>query len=96
MRVVLILGLTAVKATQFWHNTRTKARQDNFTHKHKSTVDEATDRVCKSSTALRMTRIYDPGYRSRCHSEAVKNNVYRKGDHWVLRIRFSAPGRLAI
>ncbi|KAI1393327.1 polysaccharide lyase family 20 protein [Hypoxylon trugodes] len=77
---LLALGLTAVEATQFWHNTGTKSGWDAYTHEHKGTVDEVTDQVYKGSTALRMTQIHDSSYSGRYHSEAVKFNAYKKGD----------------
>ncbi|KAI8966683.1 polysaccharide lyase family 20 protein [Daldinia sp. FL1419] len=80
LRILFALGLTVVQATQFWHNSGTKAGWDTFTHEHKGTVDEVTDQVYKGPTALRMTQIHDASYKGRYHSEAVKYNVYRKGD----------------
>ncbi|KAI4867128.1 polysaccharide lyase family 20 protein [Hypoxylon rubiginosum] len=78
--VLLALSLTGVQATQSWHNTGTKSGWDTFTHENKGTVDEVTDQVYKGPTALRMTQIHDASYSGRYHSEAVKYNVYRKGD----------------
>ncbi|KAI2623931.1 polysaccharide lyase family 20 protein [Hypomontagnella submonticulosa] len=78
--LLVTLGLTAVQAAQLWQNTGTKSGWDTFTHEHKGTVDEVKDDVYKGSTALRMTQIHDAGYSGRYHSEAVKYNVYRKGE----------------
>ncbi|OTA88544.1 polysaccharide lyase family 20 protein [Hypoxylon sp. CO27-5] len=78
--LLMALGLTTVQGSQFWSNTGTTAGWDTFTHEHKGTVDQVTNVVYKGSTALKMTQIYDSSYTGRYHSEAVKYNVYKKGD----------------
>ncbi|XDG01003.1 hypothetical protein ABKA04_000618 [Annulohypoxylon sp. FPYF3050] len=78
--LAIALSLTAVQATEFWHNTGTKSGWDTFTHEHEGTVDEVTNVVYKGTTALKMTQIHDSSYSGRYHSEAVKYNAYKKGD----------------
>ncbi|KAI1378409.1 polysaccharide lyase family 20 protein [Hypoxylon crocopeplum] len=78
--LLIALGLAAVQATQFWHNTGTNSGWDTFTHEHDGTVQEVTNVVYKGTTALKMTQIHDSAYTGRYHSEAVKYNVYQKGD----------------
>ncbi|KAI1172523.1 polysaccharide lyase [Nemania sp. FL0916] len=76
----LSVGGAAVQASQSFSNTGVMSGWDSYTHENKGTVQEVTNVVYKGSTALKMTQVYDPNYSGRYHSEAVKNNVYKKGD----------------
>ncbi|KAI0914740.1 polysaccharide lyase [Ustulina deusta] len=79
----LVCALSAaatVQATQIFSNTGTMSGWDTYTHENKGTVQEVNNVFYKSSTALKMTQIYDPSWTGRYHSEAVKYNVYKKGD----------------
>ncbi|KAI1157206.1 polysaccharide lyase [Nemania diffusa] len=69
-----------VQATQIFSNTGTMSGWDAYTHENKGTVQEVTNVVYEGSTALKMTQVYDPTWTGRYHSEAVKYNVYKKGD----------------
>ncbi|KAI1433641.1 polysaccharide lyase family 20 protein [Xylaria sp. CBS 124048] len=71
---------TAVQATQLFHNTGTTTGWDEFTHENEGTVAQVTNVVYKGSSALKMTQTFTPGYTGRYHSEAVKDNVYKRGD----------------
>ncbi|KAI0193841.1 polysaccharide lyase [Astrocystis sublimbata] len=70
----------SVQASQIFSNTGTMDGWDHFTHENQGTVEEVTDVVYQGSTALKMTQVYDPNYSGRYHSEAVKYDVYKKGD----------------
>jgi hypothetical protein len=76
----LAASLPAVHATQTFSNTGTTAGWDTFTHEDLGTVQQVTNVFYKSPTALKMTQVYDPGYTGRYHSEAVKYDIYAKGD----------------
>ncbi|KAI1356885.1 polysaccharide lyase [Xylaria sp. FL0043] len=80
-QLVCALSVAAtVQATQIFSNTGTMSGWDEYTHEDKGTVQEVTNVVYKGSTALKMTQVYDPSWTGRYHSEAVKYNVYKKGD----------------
>ncbi|KAI1312384.1 polysaccharide lyase [Xylaria venustula] len=70
----------AVRATQIFSNTGTMSGWDEYTHEDKGTVQEVTNVVYNGSTALKMTQVYDASWTGRFHSEAVKYDVYKKGD----------------
>ncbi|KAI0506091.1 polysaccharide lyase [Xylaria bambusicola] len=70
----------AVQATQIFSNTGTMSGWDAYTRENKGTVQEVTNVAYKGSTALKMTQVYDSTWNGRYHSEAVKYNVYKKGD----------------
>ncbi|KAI1421000.1 polysaccharide lyase [Xylaria sp. FL1777] len=79
----LVYALSAaatVQATQIFSNTGTMSGWDAYTHEDKGTVQEVTNVVYKGNTALKMTQVYDPSWTGRYHSEAVKYDVYKKGD----------------
>lgn len=71
---------TVVQASQIFSNTGTMSGWEAYTRENKGTVQEVTNVVYKGTTALKMTQVYTPGYTGRYHSEAVKYNVYKKGD----------------
>lgn len=80
-RLLCALGAAAtVQASQIFSNTGTMSGWDAFTRENKGTVQEVTNVVYKGSTALKMTQVYDPSWTGRYHSEAVKYDVYKKGD----------------
>ncbi|KAK8001209.1 hypothetical protein PG991_013431 [Apiospora marii] len=78
------LAFDAAAATQSFANRGTTSGWDSFNHENKGTVQEVTNVVypdiTNQGTALKMTQIYDPNWNGRYHSEAVKYNVYKKGD----------------
>ncbi|KAK9425876.1 hypothetical protein SUNI508_12854 [Seiridium unicorne] len=80
LSVLVAFGLPSALAKQTFSNNGTRTGWDGFTHEHKGTVDEVSDVVYKGSTALKMTQIYDSSYTGRYHSEALKHDVYKKGD----------------
>ncbi|KAI1202195.1 polysaccharide lyase [Nemania serpens] len=81
-RLLCALGAAAatVQASQTFSNTGTMSGWEAYTRENKGTVQEVTNVVYKGTTALKMTQVYTPGYTGRYHSEAVKYNVYKKGD----------------
>lgn len=79
--ILYALGAVAtVQATQIFSNTGTMSGWDTYTHENKGTVQEVTNVAYKGTTALKMTQVYDSSWNGRYHSEAVKYNVYKKGD----------------
>ncbi|KAJ3553321.1 hypothetical protein NPX13_g10912 [Xylaria arbuscula] len=79
--ILCALGAAATaQATQIFSNTGTMSGWDAYTRENKGTVQEVTNVVYKGTTALKMTQIYDSTWDGRYHSEAVKYNVYKKGD----------------
>ncbi|KAK7995086.1 hypothetical protein PG990_013859 [Apiospora arundinis] len=82
--IAVAVALNGVEATQAFSNRGTMSGWDTFTHENKGTVQEVTNVVfpdiTQQGTALKMTQIYDKSWSGRYHSEAVKYNVYKKGD----------------
>ncbi|KAK5624452.1 hypothetical protein RRF57_000168 [Xylaria bambusicola] len=75
-----ILCALGAAATVIFSNTGTMSGWDAYTRENKGTVQEVTNVVYKGSTALKMTQVYDSTWSGRYHSEAVKYDVYKKGD----------------
>lgn len=79
--LALALGHSAVaRAKQTFSNAGTTSGWDDFTHEHEGTVQQVTNVVYKGDSALKMTQTHDPSYTGRYHSEAIKYDVYKKGD----------------
>jgi hypothetical protein len=74
------LSAATAQASQIFSNRGVIDGWDTFTHENKGTVQAVTNVAYKDGNALKMTQIYDPNYTGRYHSEAVKYNVYKKGD----------------
>lgn len=78
--LLLAFSLPAAHASQIFSNTGTTSGWDSFTHENQGTVQEVTNVVFKGPSALKMTQVHDSSYSGRYHSEAVKNNIQKRGD----------------
>ncbi|KAK8116825.1 uncharacterized protein PG998_005106 [Apiospora kogelbergensis] len=82
--LAVALSLNGASATQVFANRGTMSGWDTYNHEHKGKVQEANNPVfpdiTKQGTSLSMTQVYDKNWKGRYHSEAVKYNVYKKGD----------------
>ncbi|KAI0395790.1 polysaccharide lyase family 20 protein [Xylariaceae sp. FL0594] len=74
------LSATTAQASQIFSNRGVMDGWDTFTHEDMGTVQPVTNVAYKDGNALKMTQIYDPNWSGRFHSEAVKYDVYKKGD----------------
>lgn len=75
------LGLTASHSTAavLFHNTGTTSGWSRVFVEHRGSVAQVASPVFKGSTAIRVTQVFDPGYRGRYHSELVRDDGYRPG-----------------
>ncbi|KAI1818481.1 polysaccharide lyase [Poronia punctata] len=75
-----LAAAATAQASQIFSNTGTTDGWDSFTHENKGTVQQVDNVFYKGDTALKMTQVWDPNWDGRFHSEAVKYDVYKKGD----------------
>lgn len=68
------------EAGRIFSNSGTLNGWDYVRKEHKGTVDQVTNIVYKSGSALKMTQTFDPNYNGRYHSEVDHNDGYRRGD----------------
>lgn len=74
-------GLMAVaSATPLFQNHGTRSGWNKYNEEAHGKVEERDNVWYEPGTSLKMTQTYDPNYKERYHSEAIKTNVYTVGD----------------